>query len=91
MNRIAAVIAATALVLSAPASTQAVAADSLPTRAVSALGVAIAVQGDAALLQIRREIRESAIEAVKPFMPDVQKVSDQQPPQAERPVAQRHL
>jgi hypothetical protein len=89
MKRIAtntAVLAAV-LVLGSFAST-ADAADSLPARAVSALGVAIAVQGDAALLQIRREIRETAIDAVKPFLPDVQKVVEQQPPAA-TPVAQR--
>jgi hypothetical protein len=89
MKRIAtntAVLAAV-LVLGSFAGT-AEAADSLPARAINALGVAIAVQGDAALLQIRREIRETAIDAVKPFLPDVQKVVEQQPP-AGTPVAQR--
>jgi hypothetical protein len=86
MNRMSA-IAATALVLCAFAGS-APAADPLPKRAVTALGVAIAAQGDAALLQIRREIRQSAIAAMKPFLPDMAKAPEQPKPAA-TPVAQR--
>lgn len=63
-------------------------ADSLPTRAAGALGTVIASQGNAALLQIKRELRESALQAVKPFLPDVAPAAEPAPP-AETPVAQR--
>ena len=66
MNRKSA-IAALALVLCSLTSS-APAADSLSSRAMIAVGAVIARQGDAALVQIRRELAESAREAMKPFL-----------------------
>jgi hypothetical protein len=63
--------------------------DGLPTRAVNALGAAVAAQGNAALVQIRRELKESALEAMKPFLPDADKAPEQQPQPASTPTAQR--
>jgi hypothetical protein len=66
------------------------AGDSFPSRAlgaraVNALGVVIARQGDAALVQIRRELAESAREAMKPFLPEPEQAAEQplsaEPPQ----------
>jgi hypothetical protein len=71
--------AAVALVLSTLTGS-ATATDSLSARAVSALGTVIASQGDAALVQIRREITESAREAMKPFLPAPQKAPEQAQP-----------
>ena len=62
-------------------------ADSLASRAANALSVVIASQGDAALVQIRRELKESALEAMKPFLPEAPAPEPQTP--AETPVAQR--
>lgn len=85
MNRIAMIAATLVLGLSTSAAS---ASDAMPARAFSALGVAIAAQGDAALEQIRRELTESAREAMKPFLPDAPATPEPQPP-AEMPVAQR--
>jgi parvulin-like peptidyl-prolyl isomerase len=63
------------------------ASDALPSRAVAAFGVALASQGDAALTQIRRELTQSALEAMKPFPPAPQKAPEQ-PPLAVPPAAQ---
>jgi hypothetical protein len=65
----------------------ATATDSLSSRAVSALGSVIASQGDAALVQIRREIAESAREVMKPFLPAPQKAPEQAQP-SDKPAAQ---
>jgi len=62
-------------------------ADSLSSRAANALGVVIASQGNAALAQIQRELKESALEAMKPFLPEAPAPDTQTP--AETPVAQR--
>ena len=57
-------------------------------RAVSALGAVIAKQGDAALIQIRRELAESAREAMKPFLPEPEQASEQAPsPESPQPTA----
>ncbi|MGH8482191.1 MAG: hypothetical protein ACRES8_07010 [Nevskiaceae bacterium] len=85
MNRTSSLAAA--LVLSTLAGT-ASASDSLPSRAVSAVGIVIASQGNAALVQIRRELGESARDAMKPFLPAPQKAPEQPQP-ATPPVAQR--
>jgi hypothetical protein len=61
--------------------------DTLTARAVNALSIAIAGQGDAALSQIRKELKQSAIEAFKPFLPKSEKVPAEQP--AETPVARK--
>jgi hypothetical protein len=57
-------------------------------RAVSALGVVIAHQGNAALNQIRRDLKESALKTIEPFLPKPsQDAADDEP--AETPVATR--
>ena len=43
--------------------------DTLPTRVVEALGVAIAIQGDAALVEIRHELKDALMEQIKPYLP----------------------
>jgi hypothetical protein len=85
MNKLA--LAAAALALCS-LSGAAQADDSLSSRAVTVLGIAIASQGDAALVQIRRELAQSAVEAMKPFRPETRKVSDQPQP-AETAAAKR--
>ena len=84
MNR-KATLAATVLVLGTFSGIAS--ADSLPTRAANALGAVIASQGNAALAQIRRELKESALEAMKPFLPEAPAPEPQTP--AKTPVAQR--
>ena len=86
MNRTSALAIATALALCAFAGTAS--AESLPTRAVTAIGAVIAAQGDAALVQIGREITESALDAVQPFLPEPAQAPEPAQP-AETPVAQR--
>ena len=49
----------------APASAQ----GNLPARAVSALGTVIADQGNAALVQIREEFKDTLVERIKPYLP----------------------
>ena len=85
MNRIAA-ITAFALALGTFAQ-DASANESLSTRAVNAIGIVIAAQGDAALVQIGRELKESALDAMKPFLPDPAQAPEHPQP-AETPVAQ---
>jgi hypothetical protein len=46
-----------------------VAAESLPARAVTALGLAIATQGDLALIQIREELQRNLLKSLKPLLP----------------------
>lgn len=86
MNRTS-TLAAAALVLCAFSGT-ASAADSGPGRAMTALSVVIANQGNAALVQIRRELAESALDAMKPFLPQAEKAPESPQP-ARTPVAQR--
>lgn len=43
--------------------------ESLPERAVEALGTVIASQGNAALLEIRRELKDTLLQQLKPFLP----------------------
>jgi hypothetical protein len=87
MNTKAAFAAVTVLALSATVTASA--AESLPARAVTAVSHVIAVQGNAALKQIRREFQQSAREAMKPFLPDAAQVTEQQAQPAPTPVAQR--
>jgi hypothetical protein len=79
-------LATAALVLSAFSGLAS--ADAPPTRAVGALGTVIASQGNAALILIKRELKESARQAMKPFLPDPAPAAEPAPP-AETPVAQR--
>ncbi len=79
-------LAAAALALCAFTGT-ASAADTLQSRAMSALSVAIASQGNAALIQIREEIRQTALEAIKPFLPEPEK-APQPEKLAETPAVQ---
>jgi len=65
----------------------------LGTHSVSALGVVIASQGNAALVHIKREWKQSALKTIEPFLPepnDSNESSDAEEP-AETPVAQRLL
>ena len=81
--------AAAALVLCTFTGTAA--ADSLQSRAVVSLSQAIAAQGNLALIQIRREIKQSALKTIEPFLPapdDSKDSSDDDKP-AKTPVAQR--
>jgi hypothetical protein len=55
--------------------------DSMPARAINALGLAIAAQGDAALEQIRRELKDTLLEGVRPYLPRPE-TSPQAPPAA---------
>jgi len=75
---------------------------SLPGRAVSALGMVIASQGNAALVQIRRELQDSALKTIEPFLPQAgdSEASDANPgatessdarAPAETPLSQRLL
>ena len=87
MNRTA--LAAAALALCAVTG-NAAAADrtELVTTMMTAAGHAIAAQGNAALVQIRKELKQSALASIKPYLPAPQK--DAQPrKQDETPSAQR--
>ncbi len=84
MSRLTLAAAIAMFSLAIPAS----ASDSLSSRSVTALGVAIASQGDAALAQIRRELQQSARDTLKPFLPEARKAPPHPQP-AETPVAQR--
>jgi hypothetical protein len=77
-------------------------ADTLPTRAASALGIVIATQGNAALVQIRRELQQSALRTIESFLPQAgdSEASDAKPgatessdarAPAETPLSQRLL
>lgn len=59
----AALVAFTSMV---PASA---ATETLPERAANALGAVIASQGNAALLEIRRELKETLLQQFKPLLP----------------------
>ncbi|HUR40095.1 MAG TPA: hypothetical protein VM240_02905 [Verrucomicrobiae bacterium] len=63
-------IGAGLIALSFFAAGPASASDSLPTRAATALGVAIAAQGDIALAQIRKELKDTVVERIQPFLPE---------------------
>lgn len=78
MNRPAtAVLLAAALFQAGPAAAQ----DSLPARAFSALGHAIAQQGNQALRDIRDEMRERLLRDLKPVLPQPAPASRPQPAQ----------
>ena len=79
-------LAAAALVLSTFSGLAS--ADSLSNRAAGTLGSVIASQGNAALVQIKRELKESALQAMKPFLPALAPAPSPAPP-ARTPVAQR--
>jgi hypothetical protein len=79
-------LATAALVLSAFSGLAS--ADSLSTRAAGTLSSVIASQGNAALVQIKRELKQSALQAMKPFLPDFAPATPPAPP-AKTPVAQR--
>lgn len=70
---------AAALVLSFAAfAGPAAAEESLSSRAASAVGAVIASQGNAALVQIRQELKETLLEQLRPWLPQ---------PAGEKPVA----
>ena len=62
-------LAALALCLAGAAAPAAAADAGFETRAVSALGIAIASQGNAALLEIKRELKDTLVDQLKPFLP----------------------
>jgi hypothetical protein len=68
MNR-KSVILATALVACTAMVPASAATESLPERAVNALGAVIANQGNLALLEIRRELKETLLQQFKPLLP----------------------
>jgi hypothetical protein len=56
--------------------------EGLAARAVSALGTAIASQGNAALLQIRAELREKLLDSLRPQLPAPAPSAPAEPPAA---------
>jgi len=65
----------TALCL-AGASLPAAAQDNLPARAINALGLAIKSQGDAALVQVRQELKDTLRDHIKPLLPKPEAAAD---------------
>ena len=64
-------IAATLIALSLGTATTAVnAEEGLAIRAAYAVGAMIAAQGNAALVEIRREVKETLIQQLKPYLPN---------------------
>ena len=68
MNRKSALLAA-ALVACTSMVPASAATETLPERAVNALGAVIASQGNAALIQIRRELKDTLLQQIKPLLP----------------------
>ena len=60
--------ALTALCLAGASVPAAASQENLPTRAINALGFAIAAQGDAALASIREELKEAMADHIKPYL-----------------------
>lgn len=65
----------TALCL-AGASLPAAAQENLPARAINALGLAIKSQGDAALVTIREELKDTLLDHIKPYLPKPEAPAD---------------
>lgn len=65
MNKTVAALALSLAALTGPAAAQ----DSLPARAATAVGHAIASQGNAALVQIREELKDTLLEQLRPYLP----------------------
>jgi hypothetical protein len=61
--------AAALLALTFAACSPAHAEESMVARAASAVGMVIAAQGNAALVQIRHDVKDSLAEKLKPFLP----------------------
>ena len=87
MNKV--IFAAAALALSTVSGSAG--ADTLPTRAASALGMVIATQGNAALIQIRREMKDSALKTIESFLPKPAENVADEPAKAEPPSEARYL
>ena len=66
-------------------------ADTLPTRAASALGMVIATQGNAALIQIRREMKESALRTIESFLPKPSEEVADEPADTDPPAETGYL
>ena len=60
----------------AGASLPAAAQDNLPARAINALGLAIKSQGDAALVQIREELKDTLLDRIQPLLPKPEAAPD---------------
>ena len=69
MNVFAKSTAAALALCFAAAATPVSAEDSLPARAITALGLAIAQQGDLALIEIRDDLRRNLLKNLKPLLP----------------------
>ena len=78
------VFAAVALTLSTVSGSAG--ADTLSTRAVSALGMVIATQGNAALIQIRRDLKESALKTIESFLPKPNQDVADEPAKSDEPA-----
>jgi hypothetical protein len=81
-TQIAAVLTALSL---AGASLPAAAQENLPARAINALGMAIAAQGDAALITIRQELKEALADHIKPYLPEPDARTDTKSAEADGP------
>jgi hypothetical protein len=81
-TRIGAVVMALCL---AGASLPAAAQDNLPVRAINALGMAIAAQGDAALITIRQELKEALVDHIEPYLPEPDASTDRKSAEADAP------
>jgi hypothetical protein len=75
----------TALCLTGASLPAAAAQENLPTRAINALGMAIAAQGDAALVTIRQELKEVVADHIKPYLPEPDASTDRKSAEADAP------
>ncbi len=84
---------AAAAVLVLCSFTGAASADSLQSRAIVTLGQAIAAQGNVALVQMKRDLKKSALKTIEPFLPkpDDSNESANADEPAKAPVSQRWL
>jgi hypothetical protein len=88
MTKSALAAAATALVLCGfPGSVAS--ADTLPSRVAASLGQVIAAQGNAALMQIRNDLKKSALKTIEPFLPKPDDSAESADTPAATPVARR--
>ena len=69
MNRTATLAAALALCAFTGPATAAERPTELMAATMAAVGHAIASQGNAALIQIRKDLKQSALESIKPYLP----------------------
>ena len=65
--------------------------ESLPSRAASMLGDYIAQQGNAALIQIRKDLKKDLTRTIKPFMPPQTQATSDTPAQGQAGVIEKDL